>query len=147
MSRFNRLTWSGFALAACGWLLLGMLGAAQFVAEGAGPAARLAADARLVSIAEMAIVSGLALAVIGVLVAGFGALDGLFGALLRLSAERSREAAQAASAELPADQVVERGRVRDRSYAVYGDGSVEIETLLGVRRFRSFEEVHEFIGA
>ena len=32
-------------------------------------------------------------------------------------------------------KIVERGRLRDRAYTLFMDGSVEIETLLGLRQF------------
>ena len=43
------------------------------------------------------------------------------------------------------DAIVERGRVGDRAYVLFGDGSVEVETLLGVRRFASIDEARDFI--
>jgi hypothetical protein len=43
-------------------------------------------------------------------------------------------------------KIVERGRLKDRGYVLFGDGSVEIETLLGLRRFASLGEAHKFIS-
>ena len=45
-----------------------------------------------------------------------------------------------------AKKIVERGRVKDRAYILFGDGSVEVETLLGLRRFSSLSEAYEFIS-
>ncbi len=46
----------------------------------------------------------------------------------------------------PVTKVVERGRLKDRPYVLFGDGSIEVETLLGQRRFASFKDAREFIG-
>jgi hypothetical protein len=43
-------------------------------------------------------------------------------------------------------KIVERGRLKDRGYVLFGDGSVEVETLLGLRRFASLGEAHKFIS-
>lgn len=43
-------------------------------------------------------------------------------------------------------KIIERGRLKDRGYVLFGDGSVEVETLLGLRRFASLGEAHKFIG-
>ncbi len=43
-------------------------------------------------------------------------------------------------------KIVERGRLKNSAYVLFGDGSVEVETLLGLRRFASLGEAYEFIG-
>jgi hypothetical protein len=43
-------------------------------------------------------------------------------------------------------KIVERGLLKDRAYVLFGDGSIEVETLLGLRRFQSLREAAEFIG-
>jgi hypothetical protein len=42
--------------------------------------------------------------------------------------------------------IVERGLLKDRPYILFGDGSIEVETLLGMRRFTSLADAYEFIG-
>lgn len=39
-----------------------------------------------------------------------------------------------------------KGQIGDRKFMVQADGSVEIETLLGPRRFTSIESAREFVG-
>lgn len=43
-------------------------------------------------------------------------------------------------------KVRERGWWKDRAYTVFHDGSVEIETLLGLRRFSCMDDAQEFVG-
>ncbi|WP_041367396.1 hypothetical protein [Methylocella silvestris] len=45
-----------------------------------------------------------------------------------------------------ARKILERGWVKDRAYVQFGDGSVEVETLLGRRMFSSLHEAQEFIA-
>ena len=79
--RFGRLTWLGLLVAAIGWALL--LGATV-----AG--ARLAPSSRadFVEIARCLVGSGFALALIGTLQTGFGALNRFFSAVLTRSGPR-----------------------------------------------------------
>jgi hypothetical protein len=152
-TRVTALSWAGLALAAAGWavLLAGDTGAA---------ALGLAPDrAQTVAVAQTLVLSGIGLALFDALHAGFGALNRFFDAVLQRSVAKAappshaparpapqpaRAAPQPATAQ---SEIVERGRFDGRAYLRYRDGSVEIETLLGVRRFSSMEEVEEFIGA
>lgn len=43
-------------------------------------------------------------------------------------------------------QVLSRGEIDGRAYAVFMDGSIEIETIFGPRWFASVDLAHEFIG-
>ena len=43
-------------------------------------------------------------------------------------------------------KVLERGWWKDRAYTIFHDGSVEIETLLGLRRFECMTDAQDFIG-
>jgi hypothetical protein len=43
-------------------------------------------------------------------------------------------------------KIVERGWVKDKAYVLFADGAVEVETLLGLRRFSSLQEAHDFIS-
>lgn len=43
-------------------------------------------------------------------------------------------------------QVLSRGEIEGRAYAVFMDGSIEIETIFGPRWFASVDLAHEFIG-
>jgi len=42
--------------------------------------------------------------------------------------------------------IVERGWIKDRPFVRYADGSVEVETLLGMRRFGTFTDAQDFVG-
>jgi prepilin-type processing-associated H-X9-DG protein len=147
---FGALTWLGLTIAAFGWVV-------PFLAAG-GPAGEpssiaghiLSADG-MQSLAGDMILTGFGLAILGALQTGFGALDRFFQAILTRSEARA-EAATAASddseeaPEIDPSEIVERGRMRDRSYVLFADGSVEVETLLGIRRFTTFDEAAAFVG-
>ncbi len=61
------------------------------------------------------------------------------------AAAQTPKPAPAAGAK-PRTKIVERGLLKDRAYVLFGDGSIEVETLLGLRRFPSLREAAEFIG-
>ena len=82
--------------------------------------------------------------------AGLKTLRLFFEAVLqRSAAARAQPAPPPPPAVEPVDptQVVERGWIRNRPYARFADGSVEIETLLGIRRFASFADAEDFVGS
>ncbi|HYP57567.1 MAG TPA: hypothetical protein VEQ35_04705, partial [Beijerinckia sp.] len=43
-------------------------------------------------------------------------------------------------------KIAERGWVKDRAYVLFVDGTVEVETLLGLRRFASLQDAQDFIA-
>ena len=133
--RFGRVTWLGLFVATIGWALL-----LATMVPGRLPAA-LHGD--LVEVARCLIGSGFALAVIGALQNGFGALNRFFNAALDRSNAR---AAPAPSPVAPpdVDPSVEPSRQR-RPYQILADGSVEVETIVGTRRFDSMAEARDFI--
>ena len=135
---FDRLTWIGFMVVALGWaLLLSGAPTLQFFVETIGH--KLPFD--MPAIAQATILSGFGLAVLGALQTGFGALKQFFDTVLERTA-RPGETPR----KNPENKVVERGRLRDRPYVLFGDGTIEVETLLGQRRFTSFKDAREFIG-
>jgi hypothetical protein len=87
-------------------------------------------------------IAGFAVAILAALRNGFGALDRFFQAALARSTPPSPPVREPAPLKL-----VRRGAIGARAYALFEDGSVEAETLLGLRRFRSFAEAVDFIGA
>ena len=168
---FERLTWIGLMIVAAGWALL--LSAPQLTEGIAHVAGRSAESTTLniSAIAQCGIVSGFGLGIIGALQTGFGALNKFFEAVLARSqqsrAQASRpslaptqDAARAAAEPLrhtaaksvarpaPAQsrKIQERGWVKDRAYVLFTDGSVEVETMLGRRKFPSLQEAQEFIA-
>ncbi len=66
-------------------------------------------------------------------------------ALLDQTAQRQQPAA-VAQAETPRKPVI-GGKLAGREYLVHADGSLEIDTLVGRRRFVSLEAAREFVGA
>ena len=136
--RLGRLTWLGLIVAALGWaMLLGV----------AGLNGRLAPSvhADFVEIARCLIGSGFGLALIGALQTGFGALNRFFSAVLTRSGPRAAPVpSPAAAAAPPVDRAAEPLRER-RPYQILADGSVEVETIVGTRRFDSMDEARDFI--
>jgi prepilin-type processing-associated H-X9-DG protein len=161
---FGTLTWIGFMIVALGWALL--FSAAPVIEILATLTGRSTGSlSHLANIAECAIVTGLGLAIVGALQTGFGALHDFFNTVLERTArtvpkrdgEEARVNIQAneLSNAVPLKRepqvgrqlkIVERGRLKNRAYVLFGDGSVEVETLLGLRRFASLGEAYEFIG-
>jgi hypothetical protein len=148
--RFNWLAKAGLFVTMIGWLayLFGVLAPVISEAEpriqalvpiDIAPYVGLASD-----IGRNLILTGLGLAVLGVLRSGFGAFNRFFDAILK-SASAPRP--EPKPPLIDPNHIVERGRIRDRGYVMYGDGSVEVETLVGIRRFPSREDAQSFVGA
>jgi hypothetical protein len=135
---FDRLTWIGFMVVAFGWALL-LSGAPTLQIFAAAIGHKLPFD--MPAIAQATILSGFGLAIVGALQTGFGALKHFFDTVL----ERTSRPGEPVNKK-PVTKVVERGRLKDRPYVLFGDGSIEVETLLGQRRFASFKDAREFIG-
>ena len=164
---FPRLTWAGLLIATLGWgfLLSYPLLAPAIVSSSGGTEIRDPARFILV-FGENALVTGLAIAVLG-------ALDRALRLLGRIAGSAGQVRTQskpgiAAMAPTPghaapmatmavhspmlmqqrsANDVVTRGALNGRDYILFRDGSVVVETLLGARRFQSITEAQEFIGA
>jgi hypothetical protein len=133
---------------ALGWaLLLSGNSATQEVLRIFG---RASAPLNFALIAQATILTGFGLAILGALQSGFGALKQFFDTVLERTAQSAKEnvaVAVEAPQKQPLRKVVERGMLKDRSYMRFGDGTIEIETLLGLRRFASLQEASEFIGS
>lgn len=161
---FGTLTWAGFMVVALGWaLLFSATPVSEILATLTGRNA--ASVSHLANIAEYTIVTGLGLAIVGALQTGFGALNNFFDAVIERTAPKvPKHDGEEIRFERPADElgkavpltrephvgkplkIVERGRLKNRAYVLFGDGSVEVHTLLGLRRFASLGEAFEFIG-
>lgn len=135
---FDRLTWIGLMVVALGWALL--LSGAPSVEILIKLLGRGDLPFNMVVIAQMTIFTGFGLAVLGALQTGFGALKNFFDTVLERTARNGEQQTTQTS------RIVERGRLRDRPFVRFGDGTVEVETLLGLRRFASLKDAHEFIG-
>jgi hypothetical protein len=149
---FGRLTWIGFMVVALGWaLLLSGASATELLAQYLGHPIVLAAN--LATITQATILTGFGLAILGALHTGFGTLKHFFDTVLERTSKSPVK--MAADAQAPRVEprslvepksVLERGLFKDRPYTLFGDGSIEIETLLGARRFTSLQDACEFIG-
>jgi hypothetical protein len=139
---FDRLTWLGFMITALGWTLL--LSAPHFVELFTSVTGRPNAYLNAPAIAECTILSGFGIAILGALQTGFEALNKFFQSAL----ERTGNARSKAKGQLSPQQkkIVERGRIKNRSYVLYLDGTVEVETMLGRRIFSSLQDAQEFIA-
>ena len=143
---FGRLTWLGLAVAGIGWaLLLGEDGVANIVAVRTGRPVALALHSDVVDIAKCLIGSGFGLAIVGGLRSGFGALDRFFAAVLTRSAQRAPARTAPQSEPVVAVDIEAEALRPRRPYRILADGSVEVETIVGTRRFDSMEEARDFI--
>ena len=140
----GRLTWIGLTLSGIGWaMLLGEAALADILVTKVPRALPPTFHADLLDIAKCIIVSGFGLAIVGALQTGFGALNRFFEAVLMRSNGRAGGAQQSASVAssherpMPSDD--------KRPYRLLPDGSVEVETILGTRRFETMAEAREFI--
>ncbi len=150
----DRFTWFGLGLAILGWVVLiavTVTGPLLFANGGATITAVMRAD--IFSIAEMAIASGLALAILGALRSGFGALHRFFDAVLQRANNGPRPAPAPAPTPIVEPVVVApepdiappRTKPRGKNYTILANGAVEVETLLGNRIFASLEEARDYI--
>lgn len=149
------LTYLGLSIAAIGWLMLIATLVGIDVVATRGRAGLLRHE-DLVDVAMCLVGSGFALALLGGLRAGFGALARFFDIVLSRSVQRAVAVASvvpdlAPSLAEPFDQeepIVKRDAetLRERRpFTILDDGSVEVETILGSRRFASIYEARDFI--
>ena len=141
---------------AAGFLLTG-LGAAGVVVSWAAllwaafaeqPLGADAAVARhhLVTLAQCALLTSLALVLVGALRRGFSALDSFFASILERTATPRAAAAPVAPVKAPETGVVDAGKVGGRPFRRFANGSVQVDTLLGQRLFANMEDARAFVG-
>jgi hypothetical protein len=97
-------------------------------------------------ITQATILTGFGLAILGALQTGFGALKHFFDSVLERTA-RGMPKMTVDPLQQEQRSVVERGLLKDRPYTLFIDGTIEVETMLGMRRFTSLQEAYEFIGS
>lgn len=103
----------------------------------------------LVTIAQCALLTSLALVLVGALRRGFSALDRFFASILeRTATPRAAAAAAPAPApiKVPETGVVDAGKIGGRPFRRFANGSVQVDTLLGQRLFVSMEDARAFVG-
>lgn len=139
---------AGTALIGVGWVVL-LVAMVDF-----GPAAgRLHAGLawvngyNLSTLGQSLILTGFGCIIVNTLREGFGALQRFFDAILvRTAKPPTAPPPEEASVGEPEDVIVDRGWIKDRPYVVYSDGSTEIETRIGMRRFKSHQDARAFVG-
>lgn len=162
----NRLVGCGLVLVVLGWLaLVADLALADARLQGGGLVAVLSLKSDIATLAEMLVVTGLGLAVLGGLREGFDALNRFFEAVLQRSGGARpsappepldgeigeevvpvRSAPERAAAERAAtERVIPVPPAQERNYRILPDGSVEVDTLLGTRVFANMDEARDFI--
>ncbi len=144
----------GLALAVIGWILLIADAVSPLALPGGGLALSAFARSDIFTVAQTVIASGFALAILGTLRSGFGALHRFFEAVLhRASAPRptpmptTPEPMVEPVVEVPhpAPRSAEPRSLQGKNYTVLPNGAVEVETLLGKRIFASLEEARDYI--
>lgn len=147
--KIGRVTWVGLTLAVIGWaMLLGETAIADIMTIQNPRLLPATFHNDFVDIAKTIIFSGFALALVGSLQTGFGALNRFFEAVLVRSGQKSQSQALAVAPVTEAykrEVVAEPAPRMGRPYRTYPDGSVEVETIVGNRRFRSMDEARDFI--
>jgi hypothetical protein len=164
---FPKMTWAGLLIATLGWGFILSYPLIVAIVPDAGPGARVSDPARFVPIlGENAIMTGLAIAVLGALEKALRLLGKIAGNGNQMRHQQptgSRNSVPLAAApagpisptlgptpmlmpQRSPNEVVTRGALNGRDYVLFRDGSVVVETLLGPRRFASITEAQEFIG-
>jgi hypothetical protein len=132
---------AGKAFLASGWCIMLLV----IVVRIADAQARESDWLIALAIGASLILTGCSALMLAALDRGFGALDRFFQEALARSARRASDLAQQTQTSEPLAE--QRGMLGDRPYVVESDGSVIVETLLGMRRFGSLREAEEFVGA
>ena len=156
----DRFTLFGLSVALLGWIILGVDTALGFAPASIGAVAMTAVMRQDVfAVAETAIFSGFALAILGALRAGFGALHRFFDSVLHRASTPNparvvypepvieRAVAQAPHpTHAPQHRTVDaKAQRKGRNYTILANGAVEVETLLGTRVFASLDEARGYI--
>lgn len=134
---------------------LGIVGIGWGVQVAGAPLGGASASLSVTGLAQSLILTGFGLAILAALHNGFGALNRFFETIAQRSAAAAAKAPPPPPPPAPIitvpersdpDRLKGRGRIGERPYLQFADGSVEVETLLGSRRFESLEEARAFIG-
>jgi hypothetical protein len=139
----GRIGWIGAILIALGWALL-LFGSSLLRLDDSNKLNWLVGsttfDAEVIG--HDLILTGIGLAIIGTLQTGFGALARFFDSVLKNIVDSQAPGAPPAPKPEP-----KRTRITEFGVVVLDDGSIEVETILGTRRFASFAEAREFMDA
>lgn len=155
----DRFTLFGLSVALLGWIVLAADTALGFVSAAPGGVMTAVMRQDVFAVAETAIFSGFALAILGALRAGFGALHRFFEAVLhRASTPKATPVAYpepviepsvahpSQAPHPPQHRTVDvKAQRQGRNYTILANGAVEVETLLGTRVFASLDEARAYI--
>jgi hypothetical protein len=166
--KMNKTMLSGLVIAGLAWaLLIWAIVAPDPLVKIIGQSGPSLGQHYLVTLAECGLFTGFVAILVGALQAGFGALDRFFEAILRRSSKQEQSPPPArkvvaearpenrqviASSEKPAarpkpaPRITDEGFLRGRTYALYSDGSVEVETLLWRKRFETMDAAIAYLG-
>ena len=147
--RIGRVTWLGLTAAVVGWaMMLGQTAISDFMTAQDPPVLPPTFHDDFMDVSKTLIYSGFGLALVGSLQTGFGALNRFFEAVLVRSGQKTQGAALPPAPieeSFRREEVVEAAPRIGRPYRTFADGSVEVETIVGNRRFRSMVEARDFI--
>lgn len=137
---FDRHMWIGLMVIALGWALL--FSAPELLAFLPNATAWPNAHIEMAATAGCMILSGFGLTLLSALQMGFDTLK----RCIESGHGRAGHAPAKGHSTTQPKTIVERGRIKDRAFVLYLDGTVEIETMLGRRIFSSLQEAQEFIA-
>jgi hypothetical protein len=143
-----RLAGSGTVIASIGWFVALAIGAFIFWSETPSQDGLAAHVSILSHLAECVIVTGFGFAILDALERNRRQMSRALGALQRTTELADQRGAVTATGPSIAHQeaTIGSGSLNGRDYALFADGSLEIETLLGRRRFASILDAREFIA-
>lgn len=150
----DRFTLFGLSVALLGWIVLAADTALGFLTTSFGGLAMSAVMRQDVfAVAETAIFSGFALAILGALRAGFGALHRFFEAVLHRASTPKPSSVVYPEPVVhtvdvppsPRKTVDAKAQREGRNYTILANGAVEVDTLLGTRVFASLDEARAYI--
>lgn len=156
----DRMTITGLGVAALGWVVLAGDAALGMLPAANEPLLPALARSDIFTVAEATVLSGFALATLGTLRTGFGALSAFFDTVLaragspRPQPPARRDAHERAGPEPAIEPAIEPAlevvppahhSARPRNYSILPNGAVEVDTLLGTRVFASLDEARDYI--
>jgi hypothetical protein len=130
-----------------GWGAAAASLAPAFLAKTAPDLANGIPAAALMTFAQFALATGLALLICRHVRLGFATLDQFFDAVLQRTQAPQAPPQPEEKPAASAPGLAAEGFLGERPYVLYADGSVDVETLLGPRRFDSMDSARAFVGA
>jgi hypothetical protein len=144
----TRLALAGILLVVIGWALLLAAAMPQTLVAGyLHAAAPFLRQTDVAAIAPVLVQTGLGFAIIGALRQSLAPLAKFFETILARTARPAAvQGPTPVAVEPNAMRIFDRGWIRDRPYVLYADGSAEVQTLVGPRRFETLQDARDFLG-